>query len=168
MTDTTKTTAGRYTAAGRPHLSTSLTPHITVSPARGAVDFYREAFGAVVEDVTEAGGLVLHAQLRFSLGRLTLSDPLESYGLRAPGAADAASYSLALYVPAVDAVFSRAVELGATVREPLADFVSGDRYASIVDPFGVRWTVMTRVQDISDTESFKRVRAWAAGQTQQR
>jgi PhnB protein len=31
--------------------------------------------------------------------------------------------------------------------------MSGDRFASIRDPFGVRWTVMTRVEDLSEEES---------------
>jgi PhnB protein len=127
------------------------------------VAFYRAAFHAIVEEVTEVGGLIAHAQLDYGLGRLTLSDPLPAYGLSAARSAEEANYSLALYVPDVDSVVARAVERGATVREPLANFVSGDRYSSIVDPFGVRWSIMTRVEDISDEVSARRVRDWAAG-----
>jgi len=47
------------------------------------------------------------------------------------------------------------------VREAPSDFVSGDRFASIRDPFGVRWSVMTRVEDLSEEESAARVREWA-------
>jgi PhnB protein len=46
--------------------------------------------------------------------------------------------------------------------------VSGDRFASIVDPFGVRWTVMTRVEDLSSEESAARVARWAEQQAQKR
>ena len=53
---------------------------------------------------------------------------------------------------------------GATVREPLTTFVSGDRYASIRDPFGIRWTIMTRVEDLSEEESARRVAEWARQQ----
>ena len=41
-------------------------------------------------------------------------------------------------------------------------FVSGDRFASIRDPFGVRWSIMTRVEDLSPQESARRVAEWAA------
>jgi PhnB protein len=58
----------------------------------------------------------------------------------------------------------RAVAAGAVVREPAADFVSGDRFASIRDPFGVRWSIMTRVEDLSPEESSRRVAEWAASQ----
>ena len=70
-------------------------------------------------------------------------------------------YSLAIYRPDVDDVVGRAVARGATVREPATNFVSGDRYASIYDPFGVRWSVMTRVEDLPDEESAARVAEWA-------
>lgn len=73
-------------------------------------------------------------------------------------------YSLALYCADVDAVLASALEAGATVREPATNFASGDRFASIRDPFGVRWSLMTRVADISEEESTARVAEWAAKQ----
>lgn len=162
--DTTTAVTGRYTDNGRPLGSTSITPHIVVDGAEAAIEFYREVFGATIDDVTFFGDAVAHAELDFGLGRLTLSDPIESYGLVAPSP-NGASFSLALYVPDVDRVVEAATEAGATVREPATTFVSGDRFASIVDPFGIRWTIMTRVEDISPEESRRRVSDWAASQS---
>lgn len=54
---------------------------------------------------------------------------------------------------------------GATLREPLSTFVSGDRFASIRDPFGVRWSIMSRVEDLSEAESAERVAQWAGAQS---
>jgi PhnB protein len=72
---------------------------------------------------------------------------------------------MGVYVPDVDDAVARAVEAGAVIREAPSDFVSGDRYASIRDPFGVRWSVMTRVEDLSEQESVRRVAEWAASFT---
>jgi hypothetical protein len=47
------------------------------------------------------------------------------------------------------------------VREPIQTFVTGDRFASIVDPFGQRWAVMTRVEDVTPEERDRRLAAWA-------
>lgn len=154
---------GQYTTHGIPHGSTSLTPHLVVSPAEQALEFYAQAFGAEVSEVTRMSGVVGHAVLKLSNGRFTLSDPMETYDLVAPSGR-AVSMSLALYVTDVDAVVARALERGATLREPVSTFVSGDRYGSIVDPFGVRWAVMTRVEDLSPEESARRVADWAAQQ----
>ena len=161
MTDLTTPATGTHTIDGRPLGRTSLTPHLVASPAQDALAFYRDAFGARIGAVTLMGDVVGHAEVEFSVGALTLSDPLPAYGLVAPTGADAVSMSLALYVPDVDEAVARALELGATLREPVATFVSGDRYASILDPFGVRWAVMTRVEDLSVTESQRRVDEWA-------
>jgi len=153
---------GQYTTNGTPHGSTSITPHIVVTPARAAIEFYRDVFGATVADVMEMGeGIIAHAELEFAVGKLTLSDPMEDYGLQ-PIDPGRTTYSLALYVPDVDAVVARAESVGATVREPATTFASGDRFASIVDPFDVRWTIMTRVEDLSPEESRRRVAEWGA------
>jgi PhnB protein len=157
---------GRHTSNGIPHGSTSLTPHIVVTPAEKAMQFYRDVFGARIVDVTRLPGsdVVAHAVLDFGAGMLTLSDPLEAYGLAAVDPARGATFSLALYVPDVDEVTASAQAHGATIREPATTFVSGDRFASVLDPFGLRWSIMTRIEDISPEESARRVAAWAAAQ----
>lgn len=161
-----KTTAahGAHTDHGIPKGSTSLTPFIAVPRARDAIDFYRDVFGARVVDVTEMGGAVVHAVLDMGNGQLQLGEPVPEYHLVPPPAGEDDCYSLGLYCEDVDAVVARAEGAGATVREAVSTFVSGDRFASIRDPFGVRWSVMTRVEDISEEESARRVAAWAAAQ----
>ena len=161
---------GQHTTAGRPRGYSSITPFLAVPGAARALDFYSDVFGATIRGVTEMPGpdglsVVVHAEVVFADGRLQLGEPSAEYGLVPPaGDGQEASYSIGLYVPDADRVVDAAVAAGAVVREPLATFVSGDRYASIVDPFGVRWTIMCRVEDLSEDESDARVAAWAAQQ----
>ncbi|WP_110180773.1 VOC family protein [Nocardioides solisilvae] len=164
MTENLTAAHGEHTERGIPRGFTSLTPFLAVPDARGAIAFYRDVLGARVVDVTEMGGVVVHADLALAQGRFQVGEPSPDYHLVPPPAGDEDCYSLGLYVEDADAVVERAVAAGATLREPLATFVSGDRYASIRDPFGVRWTVMTRVEDLSEEESASRVAAWAAAQ----
>lgn len=163
----TRAAHGEHTDHGTPRGVSSLTPFIVVPGAREAINFYRDVFGARVVDVTEMGGVVAHAVLDFGHGQLQLGEPVPDYHLVAPPTGDDDCYSLGLYVPDVDAVVAAAEAAGATIREPVADFVSGDRFASIRDPFGIRWSVMTRVEDISEKESARRVAEWAAAQEAQ-
>ncbi|MFD5598987.1 VOC family protein [Leucobacter sp. NPDC058333] len=153
---------GAHATNGMPHGSTSLTPFLAIPNAAAAIEFYRDIFGARVVDTTEFGGLVAHAELDFGTGHLQLGEPMPDYHLVAPPAGDDDCYSMGIYVADVDDVVERAVAAGAVVREPATDFVSGDRFASIRDPFGVRWSVLTRVEDLSEEESVARVREWAA------
>ena len=153
---------GEHTTNGRPNGYSSLTPFLAVSPARDAVTFYCDVFGATVVGLTEFGDVLAHAELDLGNGRLQLGEPSPDYHLAAQSTTDDACYSIALYCPEVDALVERAVAAGAVVREPVTDFVSGDRYGSIRDPFGVRWSIMTRIEDIPDSESARRVEEWAA------
>lgn len=156
------------TTDGRPDGYTTLTPFLVCSPARDAIDFYVEVFGAsVVSRMDAHDGSVPHAELDLGLGRLQLGDPSQEYGLAAPGPVSetrAVSSSTCIYVADVDAVFARAVAHGATVREEPSTFVTGDRYGSLFDPFGHRWAIMTRVEDVSPEEEQRRLAEWAAAE----
>ncbi len=142
---------------------TSLTPFLCIDGASAAIDFYTSVFGAtMIEKMDGPEGTVAHAELDFGNGRLQLGDPADSYGISAPDSKyDVVTYSIALYCDDVDAVVARAEEAGATVREAPQDFATGDRFASIRDPFGIRWTVMTRVEDVSPEERDRRLAEWS-------
>jgi PhnB protein len=156
---------GTYTTNGTPHGLTSLTPFLAVPRAAEAIAFYRDVFGARLVSATEMGGIVAHAELDFGNGHLQVGEPMPDYGLVPPPPdGDSACYSIGFFCPDVDALTERAVAAGATLREPPATFVSGDRFASVRDPFGVRWSIMTRVEDLSEEESDRRVAQWAAEQ----
>lgn len=157
--------SGAHTTNGVPNGYTVLTPFIVVDPAHRAIEFYRAVFGATVLSVMpgapreDGSATVSHAELDFGNGMLQLSDPQPGYGLVAADAQHT-NNSIALYVQDVDAVFALGLEHGATAVEQPADFVSGDRFATFVDPFGRRWNVMTRAEDLSREESERRVTAW--------
>ena len=161
-TENTTGVTGAHTTDGRPKSATSLTPFLAIRRAKEALDFYRDVFGARVTDVTEFDGLVVHAGLDFGLGILQIGEPSPAYGLVPAPEGDDDCYSMGIYVPDVDAATARAVAAGATVREEPSTFVSGDRYSSVRDPFGVRWSIMTRVEDLSEEDSAARVADWAA------
>ena len=151
---------------GKPEGYTTLTPFLVCSPATEAIRFYEEVFGAsLVSRMEGPNDTVMHAELDLGDGRLQLSDPNEQYGLVVPDrSGDLVSDSICIYVPDVDAVFAKAVERGATVREKPDTFVTGDRFASIYDPFGHRWAVMTKVEDVSPEEAERRLAEWGAQQ----
>jgi PhnB protein len=88
------------------------------------------------------------------------------YDLVSAPAGDGDCYSLGLYREDADSVVRRAEAAGAIIREPLSTFVSGDQFAGIRDPFGVRWWIMTRVDDSSEEESARRVSAWTETRNQ--
>ena len=141
---------------------TSLTPFLVCDGAAAAIDFYTQVFGArLVDRMDGPEGLVAHAELDFGNGRLQLGDPMPNFGLAAPTGGDSVDHSYVLYTADVDEVVRRAVDAGATIREEVSTFVTGDLFGSIVDPFGHRWAVMTRVEDVRPEEQQRRLAEWA-------
>lgn len=164
QTPRTHAANGRFTSNGVPHGFSSLTPFLAIPRAAEAIEFYRTVFDAQTVGITEINAVVVHAELDFGHGRLQLGEPNPDYHLVQAPTGDDDCYSMALYCSDVDATLDRAVRGGATIREAATNFVSGDRFASIRDPFGVRWSIMTRVEDLSEEESNARVAEWAARQ----
>ena len=64
-----------------------------------------------------------------------------------------------LHVDDADAVIAQAIEAGATLeREPKDEFY-GERSGVVRDPFGHRWTVGHRIEDVSPEEMQRRYTA---------
>ena len=95
------------------------------------------------------GKSVMHAELMVGDSRLLLHDEFPDHGLLSPDGSKDNGIKLHLYVENVDDVYDRTVAAGATVIMPLQDCFWGDRYAIVVDPFGHRWSMATRIEDLS-------------------
>lgn len=155
-------TVGMTTVNPTPDGYHSLTPYLAVPDGPKAIEFYQQVFGAEVlsrQDLPD--GRVGQAELRIGTSMLQLSDQMPEIGLRAP-TGEWVHSSLVHYVEDVDATFARAVEAGATAVEPVRTFVTGDRYGTVIDPFGHRWAILTKVEDVSREEADRRVKEWLA------
>jgi PhnB protein len=136
----------------------TLTPYLAVKDGQAALDFYRRGLGAEVVDAMDApGGGLMHAELRIGDSMLQLSDDMPDYGLKAPEQGWVHS-SVVVYVEDSDAFVDRAVREGATLVSAVADTFSGDRHGVFLDPFGHRWAVCTKVEDVPAEEVARRAR----------
>jgi uncharacterized glyoxalase superfamily protein PhnB len=54
-----------------------------------------------------------------------------------------------VYSPDADAAFKKAVAAGAVVQMPVQDAFWGDRWGSVMDPFGHTWAIATHKRDVS-------------------
>jgi uncharacterized glyoxalase superfamily protein PhnB len=168
MTNTTdESTTAQRTVEPIPAGYTSLTPYYCCSPASEAIEFYTAVFGARVVAVNDGpNGTVAHCELELPSGRMQVSDPAPDHHLVAKrDAPDDVSNSTVVYLPDVDAAYRRATAAGAKGYGDPETFVTGDRYAAFLDPWGHRWAVMTRVEDVDPEEAQRRVDAWLAEQS---
>jgi PhnB protein len=138
----------------------TLTPGLVVDGGAAAIDFYVRAFGAEVLLRLDAGETVAHAELRIGDAITTVCDAMPDYGLVAPDPEGPVASSLLLYTEDADAVHARAVAEGATLVTEVSDQFHGDRVGAVRDPFGHRWVIATRTEDMSAAEMQRRMDAW--------
>jgi PhnB protein len=134
-------------------VSRAPTPHLVVKGAAKAIQFYVDAFGArEIYRLAEPGGKIGHAELAIGTGKLMLADEYPDWGALSPVTIGGSPVSIHLYVDNVDDVVNRAVRCGATVLRQAKDEFFGDRVATLVDPFGHRWQLATRLEDVAPAE----------------
>ena len=138
----------------------NVTPYLFVRTASGAIDFYKNVFGAA-EIMRMAGpnGKIMHAELKIGDSIVMLADENPQTGVMSPQTVGGFSAGLHLYVEDVDTVIQKAIEGGARLLRPIKNQVYGDRSGSLLDPFGHMWTVATHVEDVSPEEIRKRMTA---------
>lgn len=135
-------------------------PHLVLSDASAAMEFYRKAFGAeeICRMSSPDGKKLWHAEMRIGSRIFYLADDFpEMCGgkSRSPKALGGSPVTIHMYAESVDKVFDRAVQAGATPTLPPTDMFWGDRYANVVDPFGHTWSIATHIKDLTPQEMQK-------------
>ena len=135
----------------------TVTPHLVVKDAGGAIEFYKKAFGAEeVFRMPGPGGKVMHAEIRIGNSHVMVNDEMPDYGALGPASIGGTPVTLHLYVNDVDSTFKRAIEAGGKEEMAVADMFWGDRYGKLVDPFGHKWSVATHKEDVSSRRDVAR------------
>lgn len=165
--DTTTENRSEPTVSPVPRGYTTLTPYLCVDGAERAIEFYCAVLGGeVVGRNDNPDGTVAHCEIQLPSGRMQVSDPAPAHHLVPATGEDDVSRSTVAYVPDVDAAYERAVGLGAKGYDEPSTFVTGDRYAALLDPWGHRWAIMTRVEDVDPQVAGRRLADWLAEQQQ--
>lgn len=140
----------------------TVTPHFLFDDAAKAIDWYKKALGA--EEKARAlgpDGKIIHAELQIGDSRIMLNDAMGTAKKPGDSAVD-----IWLYVDDCDALYRRAVSAGAREGEgpmgKLQDQFWGDRSGTFEDPYGYRWSIATRKEDLSPRELEQRQKEFMA------
>lgn len=127
--------------------------HIFVPDADAAVAFYRAAFGAT-ELIRHRlpDGRVMFVELAFGPDKLLVSEEIAELDALAPATLGGSPVMLLLELDDVDGTAARAVAAGAEIEMPVAEMFWGERYGIVRDPFGHRWSLCTRREQLAPDE----------------
>lgn len=138
----------------------AVTPYLIVDGAAAAIDFYKEAFGAIeLFRMPHPNGKIGHAEIKIGDSHLMLADEHAEMQAFGPKTVGGTPVKLMVYLEDVDAVVDRAVAAGAKLTRPVADQFYGDRTGGIEDPFGHSWYVATHIEDVAPDELERRAAA---------
>jgi uncharacterized glyoxalase superfamily protein PhnB len=118
----------------------TVTAYLHPVRAEPVISFLRRAFGAEeLEKYASPDGVIHHAKIKIGDSMLEMG---EAHGPYQPMPS-----TFYLYVPNVDATYSRALNAGATsTSEPVVQ-PYGDRSAGVKDVFGNQWYIATQIRE---------------------
>lgn len=134
----------------------SIVPHIYVDGASDAIAFYKRAFDAKeVFRIAHPSGRILHAELSICDSVFMIGDPDDRlYG--DPRAVGRSTASLHIFTNDNAALLRCAVDAGAEEVQPPTEMFYGASSASVRDPFGHVWVLLSWKEDLSPTEMERR------------
>jgi PhnB protein len=134
-----------------------LIPYLCCKDTAAAMVFYKKAFGAKeLFRLEDESGKIGHATMEIMGATFFLSDEWPEGNVYSPTTLGGTPVAIHLTVPDVDALFNQAVAAGATSLRPVEDQFYGDRSGTLSDPSGHRWSISTRVEEVSSEELEKR------------
>jgi uncharacterized glyoxalase superfamily protein PhnB len=108
------------------------------------------------------GNSVLHAEIKVGDSMIMLSDEWPGHFVQSPATMKGTTNTLNIYVQDVDKAHKQAVAAGATEKMPPADMFWGDRFSSVLDPFGHSWSLATHIKELTPEECQKACDEWMA------
>ena len=141
-----------------PDTPDTVIPYLIIKNAAQAIDFYKQAFGAreTYARITDSLGRVGHAEIRIGGSTIMLADEHPEIGCVSPQTLGGSPLSFVVNVPDVDTSVKHATAAGGTLSRPLENKFYGHRSGESTDPFGYRWTLSTKVEDVSEDEIQRR------------
>jgi PhnB protein len=141
---------------------TDLYPRLIVDAPQEALDYYATTLDAdIIEHFADPDGRVVHAAFSVGDAIVSLAESVPSWGLVSPRALGGSPCLLHLSVEDPDATAARMVDGGGTIVIEIQDRPWGKREGRVADPSGHLWIISTPIEDVSEDEIRRRLRATA-------
>jgi PhnB protein len=135
----------------------TIVSHIVVGGAAEAADWYARALDAQPgRRIQVPDGRFMQIELQFGDSQVMIADEFPEMGAVSPLTLGGTYGALTIATDDADALWQRAVDAGAAVFHPLEEAFWGERHGQVVDPFGHRWGITQRLEDVPEEEVQRR------------
>jgi len=118
----------------------SIIPSLYLSDLKAAINFYKNAFGAVERwKIENEDGSIHVAELMIENVFIRLHQEKPGDGNVGPLSAKATTVVFGLLSSNPDRLAAQAVKAGAKLLSPIKDYEYGYRQGTVIDPFGHHW-----------------------------
>ncbi len=137
-----------------------VTVSLTIKGVAEALEFYKKALNAeVVSCLKDPAGVVMHADMKLGDTLIYVSEEYPDWKAFSPMTIGGCPSLLSIVEDNVDALFEQAIAAGAMLIQPVKDEFWGTRTGVLLDPYGYRWSISKRIEDLSPEEIQRRVDA---------
>ena len=121
-------------------------PHLALKNVLAAMEFYKEAFGAIeLRRFSNDDGSVHVGEMSIGNAMFHLHEETIRSGELSPETLKGTTNVIGIFVPDVHAFVKKAVSAGGTLSNPVQDYDYGYRQGTVIDPFGHHWLVEQRI-----------------------
>jgi len=121
-------------------MSFSIQPWLSVRDSKKALEFYKQAFGAIETYRLDASDESVVAKLSVNGAEFWLGDESPEFGSFSPETLNGGTVRMILITDNPEFLFDKALQSGATQVFPISE-EHGWKLGRIVDPFGHHWEV---------------------------
>ena len=138
---------------------------LTVKDTARALEFYGNAFGAQeLFRMPSPDGGIAHAEFMLGNTHIYISDEAAEWHAFAMPEGAAASCLFSIATDDCDRAHQQALSAGAESLSEPQDQFWGTRSSVLKDPFGYRWSLSQKIEEVSPEELAKRAEAFFSGQ----
>lgn len=120
-----------------PPIYQTVMPYLILKDAEKFIAFAKSTFHATeTNKVMRGENIIMHAEIMIEESTIMLADSTEGYEPQTSG--------FFVYVDNADAIYKRAIDLGATVVTSLSDQPYG-RSGGVLDSFGIHWWITSMI-----------------------
>ena len=143
-------------------MSTTLGSYILVNRGHEALEWYKRALGADVQNVSDGpNGKLMHSVVHIGDDSFFVAEDQPEMGgpMMSPTRANGTTFSFYLMVENADKTYDRAMKAGASEVMKPQDAFWGHRWAMFADPYGHVWQVAHVKEELSHEEMVERGKA---------